>query len=245
MKSAVSPYPLLALESSSAKGGAALLMEVGAPLTMDLEEGLRHGRDLLSAVSRLLEDANLPPSALKAVAVSAGPGSYTGLRVGVMAAKTLAFALRLPILAVSSLEALAETVRTAAKPEPNTTIIAVQNARRDEVYLASHRVSGEAVETVLADRAVTPEEAAAYIRRDLDAGSPVILSGTGIAFHQDLLATLGQFSGIAHPGASAVARIGVRHFLQEKTADPIQLQPVYLRRDPHADWRRDSLIAGR
>lgn len=235
------PRWLLALESSTSRGGAALV-EAGEPvLAVDLEEGLRHGRDLMPAVAAVLEQSRIAPEDLDAVAVSVGPGSYTGLRVGVMAAKSLAFALHIPVIGVSSLEALAETLRLRGDSPPGTLFVAVQNARRDEVYLGSYRIREAGVEPVLPDRAVTPEEAAAYVAGLGEAGEKPLCAGTALAQYAELFA---PFIGEAtpYPEAGAAGRIGWRRFMREKTADPLQLQPVYLRRDPDADWRHDILM---
>lgn len=235
------PRWLLALESSTSRGGAALVESGQSALAIDLEEGLRHGRDLMPSLAAVLEQSRLAPSDLDAIAVSIGPGSYTGLRVGVMAAKALAFALELPVVGVSSLAALAETVRFRNTSASGTLIVAIQNARRDEVYLGSYRVRAEGVEAVLPDRAVTPEEAAAYLAGIRRAGEEPLCAGTALAQYTELFASCaGEAS--PYPEAGAVGRIGWRRFLQERTAGPLQLQPVYLRRDPDADWRHDILM---
>lgn len=127
----------LAIETSSAQGSVALLRDAECRAEIDLEEGLKHGRSLLPAAEKLLADAKLKVSDLSAIAVSVGPGSYTGIRVGVMAAKALAFAGRVPLAPVSSLAALAWEARDLAER-----IIPAQDARRDEVYCAVYRPVG-------------------------------------------------------------------------------------------------------
>ena len=99
---------VLAIESAGRKGGIALLTDGEVTSELTLEEGLRHGRDLAPAVQSMLNDHDLRPSALDAVAVDIGPGSYTGLRVGLAFAKTFCRVLRLTLIGVPSLDALAD-----------------------------------------------------------------------------------------------------------------------------------------
>ncbi len=95
-------------------------------------EGYSHAEKLHVFIQRLLEKNNIKPTDLSAVSISQGPGSYTGLRIGVSAAKGLAYALDIPLMAVSTLEALARKV----KEKDDVYIIPLIDARRMEVYSA-------------------------------------------------------------------------------------------------------------
>ncbi len=236
---------LLALESSTPHGGAALLRDGALFETARLTEGLRHGRELMPAAAGLLAKAGIAARSLWGVAVSAGPGSYTGTRVGVMAAKALAYGAGCRLAAVSSLAALAETLRLAGKAAPGDLVAALQDARRDEVYAGFYRLEEDDAPALAPDAALAPEEARTRLARlaDQNRRGKIILAGSGYATYPDLFRDLG--GGDAAPGVvdpEAVARLGRRQLLREQSADPLTLQPEYPRRDPDADWTRDALI---
>lgn len=234
---------LLAIESSTSFGGVALLREGAVVDAIDLEEGLRHGRDLLPTASRLLEKAGLAPARLWGVAVSAGPGSYTGVRVGVMAAKAFAYATGCKLAAVSSLAALADSAAQANSSKTGTVVVAVQDARRDEVYAGLYQLESNGVVIPLReDAAVAPEEAAELYRQVKDKYPGCLATGSGFFTYAGLFPGLGGTAVKDRPRASAVGRLGWRQLLQENYADPFALQPLYLRRDPEADWAHDRLI---
>src|SRR5882672_7052827 len=98
---------LLAIETSSARGSLALFREDEPIGSAPFPEGLVHGREITVHLAEMMDRLRLAPRDLGALAVGVGPGSYTGIRVGVTAAKTLAFALKVPVIAVSSLQAIA------------------------------------------------------------------------------------------------------------------------------------------
>src|SRR5262245_48217371 len=105
----------LGIETSGGRGGVALLNGpriLGARL---FEKGMVHGREIAPATRELLEEAGLAPADLELLACDIGPGSYTGLRVGLAAAKGLALALGRPLVGVASLDALAEAARGQAR----------------------------------------------------------------------------------------------------------------------------------
>ncbi len=230
---------LLALETSSVAGSVALLRGPELVRQIELEEGLRHGRALLPAVEECLEAAGVKVTDLAAVAVSIGPGSYTGTRVGVMAAKALAFGARIPVVGISSLAALAWTARELAP-----TIIPVQDARRDEVYCAVYAVENGKQETAAAgmsaaawplaalrlDAALTPEEAAR-----LGQGPDSALVGTAITRYRQLFRECAAPGTLvlekpAAPTAAAVGFLAQARFAAGEVDEPLALQPVYLRR---------------
>ncbi len=100
---------ILSIETSSARGSIAIFDLKGSGLVGEapFPEGLVHGREITVHLQALMSQSGLAPSQLAAIAVGIGPGSYTGIRVGVTAAKTLAFALRIPVIPESSLRVMA------------------------------------------------------------------------------------------------------------------------------------------
>ncbi|MDR1534238.1 MAG: tRNA (adenosine(37)-N6)-threonylcarbamoyltransferase complex dimerization subunit type 1 TsaB [Planctomycetota bacterium] len=235
------PRFLLALESSTSQGGVALLRE-GVPVGQAaLAAGLRHGRELLPAAAGLLERVGLVPAALWGVAVSAGPGSYTGTRVGVMAAKALAYGIGGRLIAVSSLAVLAAGLGTAIAG--GLVMIAVE-ARRDELYVGLYRIEEGDVRPLAADAALAPEEARERLAELRRTGENVRLAGSGFSAYPELFAGLGgREAGTGWPDPAVLGRLGWRRLLGGGTADPLLLQPTYLRRDSAPGWARDRLIA--
>ena len=234
------PRWLLALESSTAHGGAALLRDGELMETVRLEEGLRHGRELMAAAASAMERREVPASLLWGVAVSIGPGSYTGIRVGVMAAKALAYGTGCRLAAVSSLAALAESLVVECSATDGSLVMTAQDARRDEVYAGLYRIVDGEARAEIPDAAMAPEEAAAALSRLMAKGETPILAGSGFATYSGVFG--GEASVAVKVNPAAVGRLGWRQLLREETADPMLLQPVYLRRDAGTDWRHDHLI---
>jgi tRNA threonylcarbamoyladenosine biosynthesis protein TsaB len=128
---------LLALETATAPGSVALLAGGGLALERVLPTGAATAETLLPAIDALLGTAGVPLAAVRGFAVSIGPGSFTGLRIGVATLKGLAFGAPQPVAAVPTLAALA--LRAAPGPGP---VIALLDARRGEVYAAGYADPG-------------------------------------------------------------------------------------------------------
>ncbi len=149
---------VLGIESSGARGGTALL-EDELPLAVRLfEKGMVHGRDIAPSIRSLLEERGLAPGAIDLIACDIGPGSYTGLRVGLAAAKGLALALRKPLVGVASLDAMAEAARGRAR-----VLCPALDAKWEQIYGALYedgrRVTGYLAEKPVAFAARVPKDA--------------------------------------------------------------------------------------
>lgn len=236
---------LLALESSTENGGAALLADGEVRDEIPLDEGLRHGRDLLPAAKDLLVRHNLAPGDIWAIGVSIGPGSYTGTRVGVMSAKAFSYASGCKLAAVSSLAALAASLLIEYDLSPGTPMFILQDARRDEVYAGLYEVrADDDVAALMPDAAIAPEEAVELYAGFRDKARGCVFIGSGFSTYQNLFKKFPEFEPLSlHTRAAAVALLSWRRLSREEFADPMTLQPAYLRRDPDADWTRDILIS--
>jgi tRNA threonylcarbamoyladenosine biosynthesis protein TsaB len=137
------------------------------------------GADLLVAIDRVCRDAGVAPRALDAIAVGAGPGSFTGLRIGMATAKGIAFAAGRPLWAVSSLAALADDARREI--DDGRVICAVLDARRGEVFAGCFR-AGEPLAT---ERVLAPGDLAAWVR-EITGDAPVAFAGDAIVTYPDL-----------------------------------------------------------
>jgi len=214
---------LLAVESATLSGGVALLDDDRLLGEITLNIALTHSERLMSAVDRLLADCGLAPADLDGLAVSVGPGSFTGLRVGLATVKALAMALDLPVAPVPTLDALASRLPFADGP-----VCPILDARKGEVYLSLYRWGGGGMGREWDYLALAPEAAAARLE------PPVILLGDGVEACRPWLKRLGAGARVAPaaqrlPSAAAVAGLGREVLAAGGGVSAEALAPLYLR----------------
>ena len=122
---------ILAIDTSTPWAAVVIRRSNGLQFAGTTDSGRRHGRELVPMIHQLLDRAEIRPADLEGIAVGLGPGSYTGLRVGVMAAKTLAYATGAAVVGLDSLELLARNA-----PAEASRISVVLDAQRGDVHLA-------------------------------------------------------------------------------------------------------------
>ena len=157
---------------------------------------------LLALCERALSEAAIAPSDLTAIAVGAGPGSFTGLRIGMATAKGLAYALGRPLWMASSLAALAHDLAAVA-PDDDGVLVAMLDARRGEIYAAAFRRSAGGLVPVLAECVVPPD---ALIATLTGLGAPLHLAGDALEVHAEALASL---VATRHPHPRTPSALGV------------------------------------
>lgn len=216
---------ILALESSAKAASCAVLCDGELLATAWQATGLTHSRTLLPMVEDMLKNSELTVQDMDAVAVAAGPGSFTGLRIGVAAVKGLAWAAEKPCIPVSTLEAMAWPL---AHLEGK--IVCAMDARRRQIYHAVFQAEGGELKRLREDRAVSLEEAAADLA-GLDGPMTVVGDGAGLCF--DFLTAQGIDCRLAPvhlrlQSAAGVALAACRRW-PEGGASPQALAPVYLR----------------
>ncbi len=174
------------------------------------------------AVDRLLNQAGLTSREINAVAVIAGPGSYTGLRVGMAAAKGFCFALNIPLITRNSLEVMAASMATAAR-EQKALICPMIDARREEVYTALYDAEGL---ELMAPRALILDKNA--FEQELFR-NPIIFFGSG-AEKWEKIHTASQAAFLPQPdGKQSFAKLAQDNFDQKNWSDPIYSEPLYLK----------------
>ncbi len=214
--------PLLAIDTAQGALSVALVRGQGS-LAHHFELRTRgHAEELTGLIARLLDEASLVPADLKALAVTVGPGTFTGLRVGLATARGFALALGLPLVGVTTLETIAFPVIA----QPDEVIAASFDARRDELYLqAFDREHKPLTEPLL----VNVDDAVAHL-----SGIRFVLVGTGSHILSEKLKARGlshRFSDCpAQPDALTVARIAQTRIGAEG-AEKFQKapEPLYLR----------------
>ena len=226
---------VLGIETATAVCGAALVRDGVIAAEQSLEEKNVHAERLLGLIDRVLVDGDSHPEkadplrSLEGIAVSVGPGSFTGLRIGLSVAKGLAFARELPLVGVPTLVALARHAAATDPPAAGEWILAALDARRDEVYYQIFDCSGTKVRP-LRDAG------------DCDVGAlrseigdhPLVVTGDGA-----MKVINGESDGehrmrLASPpallcSASSVALLGEEMLREGHRDDPVTLEPLYIK----------------
>ena len=221
------PTLLLTLETSSPVCSVALHRIADGSLVGQTELRLdkSHSTHLTILTEQLLENTGHRLADLAAVAVSDGPGSYTGLRIGAAAAKGLCFALNVPLVAVSTLKALAAQVAAGTACPETQLYCPMLDARRTEVYAAIYTHDGQEV------LAPTPLLLEADTLAEQLMQRSVLFFGHGAAKFQALLgesAQAGFLAGI-EPSAVAVGALAVAAYHQQAFQDVAYYEPFYLK----------------
>jgi tRNA threonylcarbamoyladenosine biosynthesis protein TsaB len=206
---------VLAIETSSQRGSVALTEHGRVVLSFDHEQANAHAERLLPLVERAIRESGFPKRSLERVAVGVGPGSFTGLRVGIALAEGIALGLGIPLVGVGALRAMAATVRDG---DPRLRV-PVLDARRDEVFVAAYSVNGE-------ERLAPLALPVATARAELEKLGPNLrFIGAGAAL---LGADIERLEGREHdlPHAREVALLGSELDPARHPADPIYVRGV-------------------
>lgn len=211
----------LALETATPAAAVAVVIDGHVAAEEVASTDRHHTEALLPCAQRLLGGLGISPSELGGVVVDVGPGLFTGLRVGVATARSLAAASGLGIVGLSSLAILATDPSVAGAEE----VCCVVDARRGEVFAQSFAAGPEGRVAIDEARVLAPEALAAEL-----AGSGRAVVGDGALRHAELFAGL-EVSTVAHP-SPAVAGI-MADSGRHGAVEPAALLPIYLR-DPDA-----------
>lgn len=216
--------PILALDTSSAVA-VALLADDGKVLATRSDSEQRHHAELLAPmVQHVLADAGVDRTQLTAVVAGTGPAPFTGLRVGLVTARTMALALDVPAWGVPSVDALAATAARTA--EPGARVLVVTDARRREVYWAEYRVDADrAAEPIGGPDIAVP---ATLVEHGRTTGALVV--GRGAWLHHEALGLTDEQPddpALLDPDPAELGRLALaRH----AAGQPLATTPLYLRR---------------
>jgi tRNA threonylcarbamoyladenosine biosynthesis protein TsaB len=215
---------ILAIDTATEKGSLALTAGDQVLREYSLESHNSYLTRLMPGVAAILGDAGTAAADLAAVAVSVGPGNFTGLRIGLATAKTLAWSVGCPLVPVPTMEVLAAQI----PPQPDP-IGVVMDAKRGEVFWGRFQYSEGAPQALEGPRRLPVGELAARLV------APLLLTGPGLEVHREALTSqLVPEIALAPPElrwprAATVARLARRRLEAGLTANPAQLTPTYLR----------------
>lgn len=190
-----------------------------------------HASHLAVFIKELLNENSLKIADLDAIAVGMGPGSYTGLRIGVSVAKGLCFGSKLPLIAVSTLEIIynqaitsPDTVIQEALKSRDTLICPMIDARRMEVYTCLYYISGEIAEVVTA-KIIVAGSFSQHLHRQ-----KVIFLGSGMEKCREVLAHANAvFASGVYPHASSLALLSEQAFREQHFEETAYFEPFYLK----------------
>jgi tRNA threonylcarbamoyladenosine biosynthesis protein TsaB len=222
---------VLAVETSTLSGGAALLDDERVVGEYTLDVRMTHAERLMAAIDQLLNDAGWTPRDLDGLAVSVGPGSFTGLRVGLSTVKGLALALSIPIAAVPTLDAMAAMLPFASLP-----VCPVLDARKREVYASLYRWDGFGMQRQWEYLAIAPDDLA----RRLD--EPVIVLGDGAGTLNSPFARRVE-PPRRGPAPAVVGALGRTRLAIGDTVAAADLVPIYLRPSEAELKRRGAAVS--
>jgi len=213
---------ILAMESSAK--AASVAVTYGSVLLGQYfqNSGLTHSKTLMAMTESLLKNLSLQPSDIELVAVAAGPGSFTGVRIGVAAAKGFAWGANIPVCGVSTLEAMAYQTQ-----EQGVLICPVMDARRDQVYNALFEWQNGSPTRLCEDRAISLSELSSdfknYERQCLLIGDGADIAYTHLHCENITVKVVGDL--IKHQTAYGVALAATA----SKPVGVTELEPFYLR----------------
>ncbi len=225
-------HVVLAIDTATVTASAALWR--GEVLATSTQDSSGHSSELLPMIDAMCRAHEITPQQLTAVAIGLGPGSFTGLRIGMATAKGIAFAAGLDMWGVSSLAAVALQMADAltVAQRATTLLVPILDARRSEVFVGAYRSVGvDRVAAVIAEEVFAPEGVTAYVAKAQAVGTEltaVAVAGDGLVEFADVLGGL-AFAKLPPltPCAGAVARLAVagEHVNMRDHGTPVYIRP--------------------
>jgi tRNA threonylcarbamoyladenosine biosynthesis protein TsaB len=224
---------ILGIETATEQVSVAIGGHEGVLGLFEVCRGRRHAETVTPAIQFLCRQADIELAEISVIAVDVGPGLFTGMRVGLSAAKALAQALRIPMIGMSSLDLLAFPLR-----HTDRTIAAVIDARKGELFYAFYRPVPGGVQRVLEPRCGRVDDLIADL---MARGDDVVCVGDGALRHRDEIHAelrcefAEQF--LSRPSAAPLVQLAQRPGVREEWVNPWEIQPMYLRLpDAQINW---------
>jgi tRNA threonylcarbamoyladenosine biosynthesis protein TsaB len=227
---------ILGIETSTTTGSVAVVSEDGVVAQYSLNIEVTHSERLMSTVDRVLRDTGLMIADMDGYAVAIGPGSFTGLRIGLAAVKGLALVTGKPVAVVPTLQALAWNLPYAAYP-----VCPMLDARKNEVYAATYRFEGATLVHVMAEAVLSLSRLSERI-----SGTTIFTGEASHLFRKEVMDQFGDRALFAPlsailPSAATVAEIGLDMIKSGKQADVDSVTPMYIRRsEAEVMWEKKT-----
>lgn len=227
---------ILGIETSVDHVGVAVGDYRGIRAHSMLASDRRHAESLAPMIQFVLQQSGATMTDLSAIAVDVGPGLFTGMRVGIASAASIAWALELPVVPVCSLDALAMNAEWS-----DNVVAASLDARRGEVYWALYRMRGVGMEPLRLTEPVvsSPEDMAVHLS---DRGEDIVCVGTGFIRHAGMFEevpwALMAGEPFAFPSAQKVVILASHRIASDDTVQAGDIVPMYLRApDAQINWQ--------
>lgn len=225
---------ILGIDTATAQVSVAVGGHEGVLASTQSVRGRQHAETLVPSIEFVCRQARIELSEISVVAVDLGPGLFTGLRVGVAAAKAMAHALRVPMIGVPSLDLVAFPLRFSSK-----LVVAAVDARRGELFTAFYRQVPGGIQRLTPHHVVSPDDLASEL---LATAEECVLVGDGAVRYREVFEGLHKVEiveeGLAYPSASSLVMLAHAQALREQWVKPWDLQPLYLRKpDAEINWQ--------
>lgn len=225
---------ILGIDTSTMTGSIGLLDHRELIAEYTLTSLVTHSERLMVMVDLLLKGVGLRIEEVDGIAVALGPGSFTGLRIGVTTAKSLAYSLGKPLAGVPTLDALVQNF-----PLTDRLLCPILDARKKEVYSAFYRLKDHQIQRISAYQVGPIEEVLGKIEE------PVIFLGNGLNLYREYIEhALGKNALFADPAHSSpkggfIAYLGLQRLTKNDQDDPFSLTPIYVRKsDAEIFWEK-------
>ena len=223
---------ILAIETSGRTGSAAIAIGEQVLAETAFSAPMKHSAEVFPAVCGLLNRFNRKPKEIQHIYISAGPGSFTGLRIAATMAKTMHLTNKVKIVAVETLDVIAENATDYIKENDKTldTIATILDAKRGQFFIAIYKIMQGRWVKSLPDCLMTAPQ---LIEKFAGRTEPIWLLGEGLVYYRDKFESEGiEFINQSYwyPKALKVHMLGWQKALQGQFADPLTLKPTYLRK---------------
>ena len=223
---------VLAVETSTMLGGVAVVDDsAGLVAEVRLNVKSTHSERLMTEIDHILKQSGLEISEIDVFAVSIGPGSFTGLRIGLSTVKGFSFATGKPIVAVPTLEALAWSLPYCRYP-----VCTLLDARKKEVYAALFLWEGKGFVRIIDEVSLNINKLLEKIGANETPGETVLFIGEGALLYKEIIKEAMREKAILPspekmvPSPANVASIGMQKALRGEFSEPVSLIPFYIRR---------------
>ena len=229
---------ILAIETTGKYGSASVIDETGLVFSAASCEEMNHLKGMITLIDEALREAGITKEELTHIAASEGPGSFTGIRIGVTTARVMAQMLGIPCIGVSTLEAMAVRALDGAMSSGAMYVVSVINARRHQTYAGVYEASKQAAVPVMEEKQYMIEELLEELKARLaeDGRASAFFTGDGIDAYRDIIEDMmpeGSYvfadEELRYQHSGSVAEVAFRKAAAGETLSYNELMPEYMR----------------